>query len=186
MTTAPTPIGPQPLLSGKRAVTILVVVTLICLTIGVLLKLYDGYESIENKITSAVQGRSLPAKTIMALPPICADAHDFPIPADREVVEIPMRRECAGGFNQVPLSWPAWQADSSTRGDFWLWFQGQPLPTLIVGGRSTDPETGKEYSFPGHYSFRAMGDGTLIVRRGETAVTMEIREKSEKDKEQVH
>lgn len=185
MTTTPTPICPQPLLGGKWAVRILVGVTLICLTIGVLLKLYDGYESIENKITSAVQGRSLPAKTIMAIPPICADAHDFPIPADREVEEIPMRRECAGGFIQVPLSWPGWQADSSTRGDFLLWFQGQQLPTLIAGGRSTDPETGKEYSFPGHSSFRAMGDGTLIVRRGETAVRMEIREK-EKDKEQVH
>ncbi|GEM_PF-7051182 len=164
----------QPLLSEKKISLLATIIFLLIIVSGV----SKAFPTFLQKVGAGKGNASLPA-----IWPVCANAQDFPIPEDKEVGEMPMPTKCFSGFIQTPLrGWPGWEADSSPRKDFMIWFRGQPYPTPIAGGKSADPKTSELYSFPGQYEFRVMGSEegmTFVVRRVEKEVRMEIRKSGE-------
>lgn len=115
------------------------------------------------------------ARTIQFDYPLCADAKDLQISEKETVAEVQMRPECFNGFIQIPLGWPKWWAQFKDGEGGQVWFQGAPRPTVLAPGKGSDPQTGKEYFFPGQRAFRAMGKGTLIVMKGEEEISADVR-----------
>lgn len=99
--------------------------------------------------------------------PYCADAKPLPIGWDKNSAETNMHKECFGGLIQIPLNWPKALLQAKEGKGFFIWFQGDRRPRFVPPGGEINPKTPEDFVFRDQAFFRVMGEGLLLIKRGE-------------------